>query len=135
MMFIKYIYVYLLSWLATESTVDSRSLDKVLLLCQKNSIKLDRVVKKQDQLETMINEQKDKINEILSKFEKHDDTEFENSKKGKNKSKDKTEFYQVNILLFIIISLCCLYFNYQIDLYYRKRFENWHTSCFTNTNK
>ena len=92
-------------------------------------------MKKQDQLETMINEQKDKINEILSKFEKHDDTEFENSKKGKNKSKDKTEFYQVNILLFIIISLCCLYFNYQIDLYYRKRFENWLTSCFTNTNK
>ena len=97
-------------------------------------MKIDQIWKKQDKLESMFNEQNDKISEILSKLDKHGDTEIETHKKDKDKAKNRSEFYQVNIF-FIIISLCCLYFNYQINLYYRKQFVNYQTSCSTNTNK
>ncbi|CAG8626635.1 12372_t:CDS:2 [Funneliformis caledonium] len=81
-----------------EATVDSRTLDKLLLLCQKNSAKLNQISKRQDELETIIIEQKDKIDEILSKFEEHKfNTEIGNSKKeGKDKGKkNRIEFYQL----------------------------------------
>lgn len=93
-------------------SVDSRSLDKVLQICQKTSVKLDQITKKQDQLEAMINEQKDKITKILSKLE-------EGSEIGDNKGKDKlkgkrtNEFYRVNIWFIfsclLCYILCCIY--------------------------
>lgn len=52
-----------------EVTIDSRMLNKVLLLCQKNSTKLDQISRRQDEMEAMMVEQKDKIDQILSKFE------------------------------------------------------------------
>jgi len=93
-----------------EVTIDSRILNKVLLLCQKNSTKLDQISKRQDEMEAMMVEQKDKIDQILSKFEVQnnaDDTVVKD--KGK---KSKNEFYHVNIC-FIINSFCLyyLYFN------------------------
>ncbi|CAG8698510.1 12906_t:CDS:2 [Funneliformis caledonium] len=58
----------------------------------------DQISKRQDELETIIIEQKDKIDEILSKFEEHKfNTEIGNSKKeGKDKGKkNRIEFYQL----------------------------------------
>jgi hypothetical protein len=75
----------------------------VLLLCQKNSAKLDQISKRQDELETIIIKQKDKIDEILSKFEEHKfNAEIGIGKKeGKDKGKkNRIEFYQVNICMF-----------------------------------
>src|SRR5215475_10469782 len=97
-----------------ESTIDLRILNKVLQLCQKNSAKLDQIVKKQDKLETMINEQKDKISEILSKLEQTNNPEIRNKGKDKGKGKGKgkrgSEFYQVNICFIINLSFCLYYF-------------------------
>ena len=93
-----------------EVTIDSRILNKVLLLCQKNSTKLDQISKRQDEMEAMMVEQKDKIDQILSKFEVQNNADNTVIKdKGK---KSKNEFYQVNIC-FIINSFCLyyLYFN------------------------
>ena len=93
-----------------EVTIDSRILNKVLLLCQKNSTKLDQISKRQDQMKAMMVEQKDKIDQILSKFEVQNNADNTVVKdKGK---KSKNEFYQVNIC-FIINSFCLyyLYFN------------------------
>jgi hypothetical protein len=93
-----------------EVTIDSRTLNKVLLLCQKNSMKLDQISKRQDEMEAMMVEQKDKIDQILSKFEVQNNADDKVVKdKGK---KSKNEFYQVNIC-FIINSFCLyyLYFN------------------------
>ena len=93
-----------------EVTIDSRILNKVLLLCQKNSMKLDQISKRQDEMEAMMVEQKDKIDQILSKFEMQNNADNKVVKdKGK---KSKNEFYQVNIC-FIINSFCLyyLYFN------------------------
>jgi len=93
-----------------EVTIDSRTLNKVLLLCQKNSMKLDQISKRQDEMEAMMVEQKDKIDQILSKFEVQNNAD-DNVVKDKGK-KSKNEFYQVNIC-FIINSFCLyyLYFN------------------------
>ena len=93
-----------------EVTIDSRTLNKVLLLCQNNSMKLDQISKRQDEMEAMMVEQKDKIDQILSKFEVQNNADDKVVKdKGK---KSKNEFYQVNIC-FIINSFCLyyLYFN------------------------
>ena len=93
-----------------EVTIDSRILNKVLLLCQKNSTKLDQISKRQDEMKAMMVEQKDKIDQILSKFEVQNNADNTVVKdKGK---KSKNEFYQVNIC-FIINSFCLyyLYFN------------------------
>ena len=93
-----------------EVPIDSRTLNKVLLLCQKNSMKLDQISKRQDEMEAMMVEQKDKIDQILSKFEMQNNADNKVVKdKGK---KSKNEFYQVNIC-FIINSFCLyyLYFN------------------------
>ena len=100
-----------------EVPIDSRTLNKVLLFCQKNSMKLDQISKRQDEMEAMMveqremmAEQKDKIDQILSKFEVQNNADDKVVKdKGK---KSKNEFYQVNIC-FIINSFCLyyLYFN------------------------
>jgi peptidoglycan hydrolase CwlO-like protein len=95
-----YICIYRL---ATEITVDSRTLSKVLQICQKNSNNLVNIAKKQEKLEAMINEQNDKINEILSKLQEQDNTAFQ-SKRGKDKGKrSRSEFYQVNICFSIFL--------------------------------
>jgi hypothetical protein len=89
-----------------EVTIDSRMLNKVLLLCQKNSTKLDQISRRQDEMEAMMVEQKDKIDQILSKFEVQNN---EDNKVVKDKGKrSKNEFYQVNIC-FIINSFCLYY--------------------------
>jgi hypothetical protein len=81
-------------------------LNKVLLLCQKNSTKLDQISRRQDEMEAMMVEQKDKIDQILSKFEVQNN---EDNKVVKDKGKrSKNEFYQVNIC-FIINSFCLYY--------------------------
>ena len=75
----------------------------MLELCQKNNAKLESVVKKQENLEAMINEQNDKINEFLSKLQDQGDAAVE-SKRSKDKGKkNKTEFYQVNICFNIFL--------------------------------
>ena len=105
-----YVYLHFQLLLATQTTVDSRSLKKVLIYCQKSSMQLDRIVKKQDILETMVNEQNEKIVEVLSRLEEQqkDHSEIENNK-GKEKVKRKTgEFYQVNIH-FILFLFSMLY--------------------------
>ena len=62
----------------------------------------------------MFIEQKGQMNEILSNFEEREIPEV---KKGKDKGKKGTEFYQVNIC-FSIISLFMLFlFNHQLNLY------------------
>jgi len=83
----------------------------VLKICQQNSVKLNQIVKRQDQLEELIREQNNKIDTILSKIEERGDAEIFASKgKGKDKGKkNKSEFYQVNIR-FIIVS-----FVYAVD--------------------
>lgn len=94
-----------------EVTIDSRILNKVLQLCQKNSTKLDQISKRQDEMEAILVEQKDKIDQILSKFEVQNNADDKVVVKDKGK-KSKNEFYQVNIC-FIINSFCLyyLYFN------------------------
>lgn len=94
-----------------EVTIDSRILNKVLLLCQKNSTKLDQISKRQDEMEAMMVEQKDKIDQILSKFEVQNNADNKVVKdKGK---KPKSEFYQVNICFIInsFVYTIYLYFN------------------------
>ena len=95
-----------------EVPIDSRTLNKVLLFCQKNSMKLDQISKRQDEMEAMMVEQKDKIDQILSKFEVQSNADNKVVKdKGK---KSKNEFYQVNIyvlLLILFVYTIYLYFN------------------------
>jgi uncharacterized coiled-coil DUF342 family protein len=102
-----------------EVTIDPRILNKVLLICQKNSTKLDQISKRQDEMEAMMveqremmAEQKDKIDQILSKFEVQSNADNKVVKdKGK---KSKNEFYQVNIyvlLLILFVYTIYLYFN------------------------
>ena len=102
-----------------EVTIDPRILNKVLLICQKNSTKLDQISKRQDEMEVMMveqremmAEQKDKIDQILSKFEVQSNADNKVVKdKGK---KSKNEFYQVNIyvlLLILFVYTIYLYFN------------------------
>ena len=82
-----------------EVTIDLRILNKVLLICQKNSTKLDQISKRQDEMEAMLVEKNDKIDQILSKFEVQNNADNKVVKdKGK---KTKNEFYQVNICFII----------------------------------
>jgi hypothetical protein len=82
-----------------EVTIDPRILNKVLLICQKNSTKLDQISKRQDEMEAMLVEKNDKIDQILSKFEVQNNADNKVVKdKGK---KTKNEFYQVNICFII----------------------------------
>jgi hypothetical protein len=82
-----------------EVTIDSRILNKVLLICQKNSTKLDQISKRQDKMEAIMVEQNDKIDQILSKIEVQNNADNKVVKdKGK---KTKNEFYQVNICFII----------------------------------
>jgi short-subunit dehydrogenase involved in D-alanine esterification of teichoic acids len=82
-----------------EVTIDPRILNKVLLICQKNSTKLDQISKRQDKMETIMVEQNDKIDQILSKIEVQNNAD---NKVVKNKGKKtKNEFYQVNICFII----------------------------------
>lgn len=100
-----------------EITIDSRILNKVLLVCQKNSTKLDQISRRQDEMEAMMVEQNNKIDQILSKFEVQNNADKKEVKdKGK---KTQNEFYQVNIC-FIINSFCLyyLYFNYLVLTYF-----------------
>ena len=99
-----------------EVTIDPRILNKVLLICQKNSTKLDQISKRQDEMEAMMveqremmAEQKDKIDQILSKFEVQSNADNKVVKdKGK---KSKNEFYQVNIyVLLLILFVYTIYF-------------------------
>src|SRR5204863_9328622 len=118
-----------------EVSIDLRILNKVLLICQKNSTKLDQISKRQDEMEAMMveqremmAEQKNKIDQILSKFEVQNNADNKVVKdKGK---KTKNEFYQVNIC-FIINSFCLYYIS--LVLTYRRQFENCHMRCFMNT--
>jgi septal ring factor EnvC (AmiA/AmiB activator) len=57
------------------------------------------VTRKQDKLEAMINEQKDKISEISSKLDQFQNTNSEIKDKNKDKGKKNKDykFYQVNI--------------------------------------
>jgi hypothetical protein len=82
-----------------EVTIDLRILNKVLLICQKNSTKLDQISKRQDKMEAIMVEQNDKIDQILSKIEVQNNADNKVVKdKGK---KTKNEFYQVNICFII----------------------------------
>jgi hypothetical protein len=82
-----------------EVTIDPRILNKVLLICQKNSTKLDQISKRQDKMEAIMVEQNDKIDQILSKIEVQNNADNKVVKdKGK---KTKNEFYQVNICFII----------------------------------
>jgi hypothetical protein len=82
-----------------EVTIDPRILNKVLLICQKNSTKLDQISKRQDEMEAIMVEKNDKIDQILSKFEVQNNADNKVVKdKGK---KTKNEFYQVNICFII----------------------------------
>lgn len=82
-----------------EVTIDPRILNKVLLICQKNSTKLDQISKRQDEMEAIMVEQNDKIDQILSKIEVQNNADNKVVKdKGK---KTKNEFYQVNICFII----------------------------------
>ena len=82
-----------------EVTIDPRILNKVLMICQKNSTKLDQISKRQDEMEVIMVEKNDKIDQILSKFEVQNNADNKMVKdKGK---KTKNEFYQVNICFII----------------------------------
>ena len=82
-----------------EVTIDPRILNKVLLICQKNSTKLDQISKRQDEMEAMMVKQNDKIDQILSKIEVQNNAD---NKVVKDKGKKiKNEFYQVNICFII----------------------------------
>ena len=82
-----------------EVTIDLRILNKVLLICQKNSTKLNQISKRQDEMKAIMVEQNDKIDQILSKIEVQNNADNKVVKdKGK---KTKNEFYQVNICFII----------------------------------
>ena len=77
-------------------------MDKVLQLCQKNTAKLDQIVKRQDKFEEILSNQKESIDKILITFEEHKEVET-GKKGGKDKGKtNKFDFYQVN--------MCMLYY-------------------------
>ena len=87
-----------------ESSIDLRTLNKVLLLCQKNSKQLCKIEKQQEKLEGMLNGQKLKFCQNLKNGME--------VKKGKNtkENKNRNDFYQVNIC-FNIITLFMLFIN------------------------
>jgi hypothetical protein len=95
-----------------ETSVDSRTLSKIFQLVQNNNTKLENVLKKQDDLEMMIDAQDIKINEVLSKLEKtnkYEIVEGKGKEKGKGK-KIKDEFYQVNMYFSsLFFCLWCLF--------------------------
>jgi hypothetical protein len=71
---------------------------------------MDQMLKRQDDLESMIKEQQNKISEVLTKLGQCPEDENDN-KKGK---RDRKIFYQVNIylLLFIKYSIyVCIFIN------------------------
>src|SRR5688572_32864407 len=83
---------------------------------QKNAAKLDTVIKNQERLEAIVNEQKGQILEIKSKLEVAErDIEHEAEDiKVKKKGKKPEEFYHVNTLLSGPIFLTLFYNHYKI---------------------
>jgi len=77
---------------------------KLIQICQKNSSKINTIIRNQERLETALNDQKNQISEIMSILDAQRDTEAETkgTKGGKSKGEEKDEFYSVNIYDFII---------------------------------
>jgi hypothetical protein len=88
-------------------------LAKLIQICQKNSTKLNTVIKSQEKLETMLIEQKNQISEIMSRLDRLDhhaaEVEVEDKRKNKNKSKTTNDFYQVNICNLCVSLHCSVY--------------------------
>ena len=83
---------------------------KLIQQSQKNTTKLDAVVKSQENVVSLMNEQRTQISEIKSILERHE-TEGETEKK-KGKHSGKNEFYQVNQAMFYnVIFLSCYFIN------------------------
>ena len=96
-------------------------------------MKLEQIVDNQNRLEAMINEQKDKISEILSKLENKVEIDS-TSAKDKGKQTRANKFYQVNICF--IISFVYVVFILIINfMHNRKQSESYHMSYFMNINK
>lgn len=75
---------------------------KLIQISQKNLSKLNSIIKNQEKLETMLNDQKNQISEIMSRLDSQRDTESKTKGKGKSKENENDEFYSVNIYYFII---------------------------------
>ena len=54
-----------------EVSIDPRILNKVLLICQKNSTKLDQISKRQDEMQPMMVEQREMIAEQKDKIDQN----------------------------------------------------------------
>ena len=99
---------------------DPRELSKLIQISQKNSAKLNHVLNNQERLETMMNEQKTQISEIMLRL----DERHENPKmKAKGKGTKAGEFYQVNINYFLLMPFFYAISTYNY-LYYRIRLKN-----------
>ena len=89
----------------------SRELTKLIQIGQKNAAKLDTVIKNQERLEAIVNEQKVQILEIRSKLEVAIEYEVEDIK-VKKKGKKPDEFYHVNIhILAMFYTMLLIFFN------------------------
>ena len=92
----------------------SRELTKLIQIGQKNAAKLDTVIKNQERLEAIVNEQKVQILELRSKLEvaereiEHEVEDIKVKKKGKKPD----EFYHVNIhILAMFYTMLLIFFN------------------------
>ena len=78
---------------------------KLIKIGQKNTAKLDRVIKNQERLEAIVNEQSEQISAIKGRLDQHDtverEIEHEMEGKGKKKGKKVEEFYHVNIHILV----------------------------------
>jgi allophanate hydrolase subunit 1 len=86
--------------LATQITVDSRTLSKVLHLVQKNAGQLKELTKSYRGLQNQYDTQKEQLEEILKLLNESAESStvvVTNKGKGKGKAKAKEEFYQVSI--------------------------------------
>ena len=81
---------------------------KLIQIGQKNSSKLTAIIKNQERLETMLNDQKKQILEIMSRLDPQRDTGAKTHGKGKNKEKETDEFYLVNIYDNLHFFLCII---------------------------
>ena len=87
---------------------------KLIQIGQKNAAKLDTVIKNQERLEAIVNDQKGQILEIKSKLElaeqeiEHEVEDIKVKKKGKKSD----EFYHVNIhILAMFYTILLIFFN------------------------
>ncbi|RGB27659.1 hypothetical protein C1646_768820 [Rhizophagus diaphanus] len=98
-----------------DQAVSSNELAKLIQINQKTALKLNTIINNQERFETMLNEQKDQILNIMSVLNSHRNIETEVKFKKKDHLKEKLENDEVSAKILMKLSEKGVSFNYLWD--------------------